>query len=94
MKSRMDTRLILFLFSTAKRDKKLSLMFLVKSLNGADFSCIVLPKLKRPLSDNGWISDDSKYLDRNKKLKNTIENEIETYLREILRLKNTVYLKK
>ena len=73
----------------------LNLLFptpLVQTNIGVDY---VIEKVgfKRPLSDNGWISDDSKYLDRNKKLKNTIENEIETYLREILRLKNTVYLK-
>ena len=30
---------------------KLSLIFFDKSLNGADFSCIVLPRLLRPLSD-------------------------------------------
>ena len=30
---------------------KLSLTFFDKSLNGADFSCIVLPRLLRPLSD-------------------------------------------
>ena len=49
--------------------------------------------LKRSGSDNGYISNNQKYLLRNKKLKEAIDNQIEHYLRYYLRLKKTVYLK-
>ena len=42
--------------------------------------------LKRSGSDNGYISNNQKYLLRNKKLKEAIDNQIEHYLRYYLRL--------
>ena len=50
-------------------------------------------EFKRSPSDDGWISVDEQYLNNNKKLKGSIENEIESYLRDFLKLKKTVYLK-
>jgi len=75
--------------------QKLNLLFptpLVQTNIGTDFD-IGKVGFRRSAQENGWISDDEKYLDKNKKLKDVIEIEIETYLREILRLKKTVYLK-
>ena len=43
--------------------------------------------------ENGYISNDQNYLAGNNTLKNVIDDQIEIYLRNYLRLKKTVYLK-
>ena len=48
---------------------------------------------RRTHLDNGWIADDEEYLLQDNTLKSLIDNEIEIYLRNVLRLKKTVHLK-
>jgi len=48
---------------------------------------------KRTHLDNGLITEDQEYLLQDSTLKGLIDNEIEIYLRDALRLKKTVYLK-
>ena len=48
-------------------------------------------EFKRSPSDDGWISVDEQYLNSNKRLKDSIEIEIESYLREALSL-NRLYI--
>ena len=66
---------------------------LVHTNIGTDYIIDKDIKFREGKLNNGYISIDEKYLDSNKKLKDRIDNEIEVYLRESLKLKKTVYLK-
>ena len=73
--------------------QKLKLLFptpLVKTNIGTDFD---ISNIEFQRSSSGWISVDQYYLDNNKKLKDSIEKEIEIYFRETLKVKKNVYLK-
>tara|TARA_Y100001963_G_C6646736_1_gene383678 strand:- start:112 stop:741 length:630 start_codon:yes stop_codon:yes gene_type:complete len=78
-----------------KMSQKLKLLFptpLVKTNIGTDFDISNI-EFERNLGNNGWVSVDQYYLDNNKKLKDSIEKEIEIYFRETLKVKKNVYLK-
>ena len=73
--------------------QKLNLLFptpLVQTNIGTDFD---ISNIEFQRSSSGWISVDQYYLDNNKKLKDSIEKEIEIYFRETLKVKKNVYLK-
>jgi len=75
--------------------REVNLLFptpLVRTNIGTDFDISNIEFERNP-ENNGWFSLDEKYLDNNKKLKDRIDDEIEIYLREILKLKSNVYLK-